>query len=76
VVADHSTDPVAWERTLDALYSFLAFDLVYPTLADGDLGVRASNEEVRALADGLAAEYHAFFERYRDTPREPPALDP
>jgi hypothetical protein len=72
VLSDLSDDPEAWERTIEALFGFLAYELL-PDL-DGRR-VAASPAQARELVRCLRAEYDALLSRHADTARQPPPRD-
>lgn len=75
VVADRTESPAAWERSLEELFSLVAYDLVYSALNGHELEIAASEAEMRELVDALGGEYRSFLARHRETARELPPRD-
>jgi hypothetical protein len=67
-LADLSEDPDRWSRSMELLYSLIAYDL------DPDPGdYKASASVRRELAGHLVLDYAAFVQRHASTPR---SIDP
>lgn len=76
VLTDLSDDPEAWERTLEELYDFLAYELLPGLIGGQPPRLAASPAQARELARSLRAEYDALLARHAATPRRPPPRSP
>ncbi len=67
-VPDHTSDPVAWDHTLEELYSLLAYDVGFGESEH----YAVAPETAVALARTVVRDYRAFLRIHADTRRKIP----